>query len=192
MSTKALDIELMGVRHSAHLLPEFEGGSLGISQSHGRIVVEHVAGFVYSRRRPSEVIGWRLACRCDQMKKDRPAVHPWISEQFWVRVDDPNVHDPLEYRVYAPDELTMDIVELQDVHAAAHDDWEQHHIQSWSALSRISTAIRSMKDAQREFEAAIKDAKGTGLIDPVIRASMGLRPHQIRSLGELLGGEADG
>jgi hypothetical protein len=192
MTTQTLDIEVLGVRHSARLLPEFACGSLGIDEKRGRIVVAHFPGGFYKAYHPREVIGWRLACRCERLRKDKPAVKPWTGEQFWDRVDNPSEHAPSEYRVYAPDELTVDAVEIPDVRAAAHSAWVQSHIQSWAALSRVCAAISDLKAAHREYHDAVQGAKNTRLVEPLVVATMGLRPDEVGFLDGLLGGGTDG
>jgi hypothetical protein len=191
MTMHTVDAEILGVRHSARLLPAFERGRLGIDQIRGRIVVGRVLD-LYDTRHPRDVLGWRLACPCEQPRKDKPPVKPWMADQFWSRVEDPSEHDPSEYRVFAPDELTVDVIEIPDVGAAAHSVWVQSHIKDWMALSRFCDTITDLKAAQREYHDAVEVAKGTGLADQIVLATMGLRPSEIEFLNGLLGGGADG
>ena len=192
MNTNTVDAEVLGVRHSIRLLPEFDCGSVGIGQKRGRIVVERFCGRMYSTHHPREVIGWRLICLCEHVTGGRPPVAPWTDARLWTRVDDESEHAPGEYRVYAPDELTIDVVEIPDVSAAAHSVWMQSHIKCWTALSRIHDALQDLRAAQGDYYDAVQGAKGTELADPDVLAAMGLRHSEIEFLSELLGGGADG
>ena len=192
MNTNTVEAEVLGVRHSARLLPEFDCGSLGIGQKRGRIVVERFCGRMYSTHHPSEVIGWRLACHCERLRNDRPPVTPWTDARLWTRVDDESEHAPGEYRVYAPDELTMDVVESPDVSEAAQSVWMRSHIKCWTALSRIHDALRDLRAAQVDYHSAVQCAKGSELADPHVLATMGLRSSEIEFLNGLLGGGSDG
>lgn len=186
MNTNTVDAEVLGVRHSIRLLPEFDCGSVGIGQKRGRIVVERFCGRMYSTHHPREVIGWRLVCLCEHVTPGMPPVAPWTDTQLWTRVHDESEHAPGEYRVYAPDELTIDVVEIPDVGAAAHSVWMRSHIQKWTALSRICDALTVLKSAQQEYQDAVLGAKGGGLADPLVLSKMGLRTDQIAILGRLL------
>jgi len=192
MNKATLDTEILGVRHFGYLVPEFSDRERGIGEHAGRIIVLRHGSSICRTRPPGEVTGWRLACRCDRVRKEQPAVAPWMGEQLWARVVDPKEHDPFEYRVYAPDELTVDVAELQDVGDAARYVWEQNHLQDWWTLSYLVAAIQSLKAARREFDSAVKAAKDTALVEPRVLASMGLRSDQIESLNLVLGGATDG
>lgn len=192
MDANTVTAEISGVRHAADLLPIFDCGNLGIGQKRGRIVVGHLSGRIHSVRHPREVIGWRLACRCEQPSKDKPPVKPWIAKQLWARVGDPNEHAPSDYRVFAPDELTVDVIEMPDVSKVAHIVWVQSHIRNWLALSRIFDAITDLKAAHREYHDAVRGAKNTRLVEPLVVATMGLRPDEIEFLNGLLGGGTNG
>jgi len=191
MSSKTLELEVLGVHHSAVLVPEFESGYRGIGEHKGRIVVAQL-GQVCMTRHPRDVIGWRLACRCDHVKKGRPPVKPWASEQFWARVECPGDHDPSNFKVFAPDELTVDVTELDDIASAVESLWQRNHIQNWTALARLATAIRGLNTAQLEFAAAVLEAKDTGLAEPLVRSTMGLRPDEVDHLDRLLTDGANG
>lgn len=192
VTTSTVDAEILGVRHSARLLPEFDCGSVGIGQKRGRIVVERFCGRMYSTHHPAEVIGWRLVCQCEQLTDGKPPVTPWTDRRLWTRVDDESEHATGEFRVYAPDELTIDVMEIPDVSAAAHSVWMRTHIKCWTALSRIHDTLQDLRAAQGDYRDAVQVAKGTELADPDVLATMALRPSEIEFLRELLGGGADG
>ena len=192
MTTNTVDAEVLGVRHSPRLLPEFDCGSVGIGQKRGRIVVERFCGRMYSTHHPGEVIGWRLVCLCERLTDGRPAVTPWTDKRLWTRVEDESEHSPGEYRVYAPDELTIDVAEISDVSAAAHSVWMRSHVECWTALSRIHDTLQDLRAAQDDYRDAVQGAKGTELADPHVLATMGLRPRELEFLSGLLGGDTDG
>ncbi|MCH9736280.1 MAG: hypothetical protein K0U78_17285 [Actinomycetia bacterium] len=176
MTRNRLNVEILGVRHSAILLPEFSSGEHGIGQRKGRILVKRHGTELYKTRHPSEVTGWRLACRCRQVRKGQPTVKPWTAEQFWTRVERPGYHDPAEYRVYAPDELTVDVTEIDNMATAVENVWRKNHIANWTAMSRLADSIQNLNSAHLDFAAAVLAAKDTGLVEPYVRAAMGLLP----------------
>lgn len=165
-----MKIETGGVRHFGFLLPEFDSGERGIGERKGRIVVRRAHANLCLTRHPSEVVGWRLVCRCVRAGKDGQTVKQWIGEEFWARVADSDDHDPSHFRVYAPDELTVDVAELEDVATTVGNAWHQNHIQAWGAL----TAIWS---AHRQLQAAKRTARDTPLAQADVRAQMGLSPE---------------
>lgn len=165
--SERMKIKTGGIQHWGRLVPEFDAGERGIGERKGRIVVRQAGSNLCLTRHPSEVIGWRLVCRCVQAEKDRPTVRHWIGEDFWARVEDSKEHDPSHFRVYAPDELTVDVVELEDVATAVGNAWNQNHIQAWGALATIWSA-------QMHLRAAKRSARDTALARPDVRATMGL------------------
>lgn len=185
MVRERMKIETGGIRHFGCLVPEFDSGERGIGERKGRIVVRQAGANLCLTRHPSEVVGWRLMCRCARPGKDGPTVKQWIGEELWARVEDSNDHDPSHFRVYAPDELTVDVAELDDVAAAVQNAWHQTHIQAWGAL----TAIWS---AQLRVEAAERRARDTALARPDVRAAMGLSAELSDFLDEVFGDGNDG
>lgn len=185
MIRERMKIETGGVRHFGCLVPEFDSGERGIGERKGRIVVRRAGANLCLTRHPSEVVGWRLVCRCVQAGKGRPSVKQWIGEGFWARVEDSNDHDPSHFRVYAPDELTVDVAELGDVATAVRNAWHQNHIQAWAALT-------AMWSAELQLEAAERRARDTALARPDVRAAMGLSVELADYLDEVFADGNDG
>lgn len=94
-----MEMETGGVRHFGCLVTEFDSGERGIGESKGRIVVRRAGPNLCLTRHPSEVVGWRLVCRCVQAREDGRAFKQWIGEEFWARVEDSSDHDPSHFRV---------------------------------------------------------------------------------------------
>ncbi|MFN8090497.1 MAG: hypothetical protein U0R81_16275 [Mycobacterium sp.] len=187
-----MKIEMHGVRHCGQLVPEFDSGERGLGEHKGRIVVQRIGTELCWTRHPSEVIGWRLVCRCTQVRNGRLAVNHWNGEWFWPRVSDPNEHDPSRFRVYAPDELTVDVGELEDVAAVAENVWHQNHIQASNALAAIWAAVSNVALAREELEAAKRAARNTSLARSRVRAAMSLRPDQADYLDRVFAAVTNG
>lgn len=187
MTTKQLEVTAFGLRHSANLVPEFDGGEMGIGQRSGRIIVERLPKLnMFRTRHPRDVIGWRLVCRCARLPMKDKAIWLWQDDQFWSRVPLASEHDPADFRVFAPDELTVDVTDVDDVSTAVALRWQHRHISDWAAFARITAAISDLTAAEKEYDAAIHEAKSTGLIDPAVRSAMGLSADWAEFLGDVL------
>lgn len=187
MSTEQLVVTTFGVRHSAKLVPEFPSGEMGIGERSGRIVVKKLPEInKCMTRHPREVIGWRLVCQCRRLDTENRAVRLWVDDQFWSRVAGPTEHNPPEFRVFAPDELTIDVIDVDDIAPIVISRWQFNHIRDWTALARMAAAVKGVSAAQEEYEAAVLEAKGTGLVDAQVRATMGLSSKSSDFLGRVL------
>lgn len=169
-----------GSEHESYVVCVFADGMCG---SRGRYMeinlmtpdgrsVEHEPGYD-AWRPPSQVVGWRIACRCVPFREHV------ILDPLWTRVWDPADEDVAAGRIYTGPPASADAADIgdrEDLEPLFLDVWHRHIAQDLEA--RLDDAVAAARSAGVSWE---KIGKPSGSAARKLR-SAGKQPRQQRQL----------
>ena len=84
------------------------------------------------------------------------------------------LEDIAAYKVYAADEDVIDVDLRSDVEEAAREQWRREHVDAIDAGGAVEDAVRSLRTAQANLDAAVRAARRRGLSWAKVGAAAGM------------------